>query len=116
MFIFDSMSAVVLAIIITFVAILAVAVTAQIENTVGLKRKATMLSEKVAEVVGLAIDCVFTVEQLDHYREKMISHQPIDNDRILPGSGKDHTLKAIDTVANGQTPIPSVVEQVGDVF
>lgn len=113
MFIFDSMSAAVLAIIITFVAILAVAVTVQIENKVTSKQK---LSEHVAEVVNLVISCVFTAEQLDHYREKMISHQPIDNDRILPGSGKAHTLRAIDAVANSGTPIPAVVEQVGDVF
>lgn len=116
MFIFDSMSATVMAIIAAFVAILAAAITIQIEKTLGFKQKTIMLSENVAEVTGQIIRHVFTPDLLNHYRDKMISCQPIDNDRILPGSGKAHTLTAIGVVANGEILIPSVLEQVGDIF
>lgn len=61
--------------------------------------------------------CVsFSQAQLHMYRDRMISTQPIDNDRILPGYGKTHTLSAIAEVARQACPIPTAIEQVGDVF
>ena len=62
---------------------------------------------------------IFSNQLLASYREKMISSQPIDNDRILPGDGKEHTLSIIAavTVAGGANhSIPSVIDQVGDIF
>lgn len=116
MFIFDSMSATVLAIIVTFISILAAVVTIQIENAAGIRHNAIMLSKKVVKVTEQVISSVFTAELLDSYRAKMVSRQPIDNDRILPGSGKTHTLMAIGTVVDSEMSIPSVLDQVGDVF
>lgn len=60
---------------------------------------------------------IFSNQLLASYREKMISSQPIDNDRILPGDGKEHTLSIIAAVAGGVNhSIPSVIDQVGDIF
>lgn len=59
---------------------------------------------------------MFSDQLLDSYREKMISSQPIDNDRILPGYGKTHTLSAIAAVGDEKHPVPAVIDQVGDIF
>lgn len=69
------------------------------------------LIEKVSFSLG-----VFTILLLNQYRSRMIENQPIDNDRLLPGSGKTHTLEAIVSVARQRSNIPSVIDQVGDIF
>lgn len=59
---------------------------------------------------------VFTEPLLNQYRTRMIENQPIDNDRLLHGNGKTHTLEAIACVAQQRSDIPSVIDQVGDIF
>lgn len=62
------------------------------------------------------VPTLFETEQINRYRERMIASQPMNNSRILPGSGKTHTLSVIATVAATKTPMPTVLEQVGDTF
>lgn len=59
---------------------------------------------------------MFSNQLLNNYRGKMISSQPIDNDRILPGYGKTHTLSAIAAVGKASHPVPAIIDQVGDIF
>lgn len=71
----------------------------------------TGLIEKLSFSLG-----VFTEQLLNQYRTRMIESQPIDNDRLLHGNGKTHTLEAIACIAQQRSDIPSVIEQVGDIF
>lgn len=59
---------------------------------------------------------LFTAELLGQYTTKMIENQPFDNDRLLPGTGKNHTLEVIARMSDKQNDIPSVFNQIGDIF
>lgn len=53
---------------------------------------------------------------LKNYRKRMIGQQPFDNDRILPGRGKTHTLSVIAEVIDNKCQTLPVITQVGDIF
>lgn len=48
------------------------------------------------------------------YSIHMRDSQPFDNDRILNGRGKKHTLELMVSVSAND--VPSILEQIGDVF
>lgn len=53
----------------------------------------------------------------ESYVSKMIEQQPRDNDRLLPGGGKNHALEAmVATISLDRTDTLTVLQQVGDVF
>lgn len=76
-----------------------------------------MTTEDISAPMSQVIQTIFfTSKLLEKYRKKMILCQPIENDRILPGTGKTHTLVAIDLVVDAKVAVPAVLDQVGDIF
>lgn len=113
---FDVMFAGILGCVASLVAVIASLITNKVE-----KRTRERQAQKIPEIEKKLellhpIPTPFEEEQLNCYRERMIALQPIDNSRILPGSGKTHTLSVIAAIATTKTPIPTVLEQVGDTF
>lgn len=54
---------------------------------------------------------------LEQYAKRMATVQPIENDRLLEGRGKNHTLDAIASVATSyNSSVISVLDQIGDIF
>lgn len=83
-------------------------------NSRMIKRRQEVISVRIEDIISKTIS--FTTEMLASYRQRMICSQPIDNDRILPGRGKNHTLNCIASVTEQGSPIPSVIGLIGDTF
>ena len=59
----------------------------------------------------------FPQEALQGYVARMKTMQPVFNDRLLDGEGKNHTLSKLASVASTEkTSVVSVLQQVGDTF
>lgn len=75
-----------------------------------------------ADVVETAVEATVTVlrfpkSALQKYAERMATTQPISNDRLLDGEGKNHTLSAVASVASSSSSsVISVLTQIGDTF
>lgn len=65
----------------------------------------------------VACKLVFSETARLSYADRMANMQPADNDRILEGNGKNHSLEAMSSVVTkGSTRVVSVLDQVGDIF
>ena len=59
----------------------------------------------------------FSSDARQRYAERMTTLQPVDNDRLLDGEGKNHALEAIVKVVSvDNIAVASVLQQVGDTF
>lgn len=60
---------------------------------------------------------VFSEQSHHNYVDRMTKAQPVFNDRLLEGEGKNHMLDAMAKVAlNKDANVQSVLDQVGDTF
>lgn len=72
----------------------------------------------VSQVSSIAVTVLkFSEQARQKYAERMANAQPVFNDRLLPGEGKNHALDAmVAAVASDSSAVLSVLQQVGDTF
>ena len=95
-------------------------ITAKLAFTVPLSNSSvgtipdTVVSKAITTTVTIL---TFPKTDVQRYAERMATVQPISNDRLLKGKGKNHTLRALaTTVSSGDSSVISVLQQVGDAF
>lgn len=119
MFMFDIVSASITGVVVSIISFLSAVVvylSSKVKNTKEKCNREENNTSIVMPVYNTVYSSLFSENLLSRYRKKMIFCQPIKNNRILPGSGKDHTLTVISSVVNSKVVMPTVLEQVGDIF
>lgn len=78
---------------------------------------ATTISNTIVNTAMAVTVPTFPQIALQNYAERMATAQPISNDRLLEGEGKNHTLNTlVSAVSSGNCSVISVLQQVGDTF
>lgn len=73
--------------------------------------------EKTMPPKSVVSELRFTEQSRQQYVNRMTDAQPVFNDRLLQGEGKNHMFDAIAKVASNRVTVAhSVLDQVGDTF